>query len=117
VRAIVPGTRARTPEDHLLAQIIGEIAEFSERHVAVARAHRAALRAYRPRPYAGALSVVRARVQLLLSDHDPLLGWGGLAGGCVTVHHVPGRHEEMFTPPHVRSLARVIQQLLARAAS
>jgi amino acid adenylation domain-containing protein len=102
--------RAARPE-RLLDQIVNEIGEFSERHLAVARAHRRAILAYRLLPYAGHVSLFRSRVQLLLSDHDPWLGWGHLARD-ISVYAVPGRHEDMFKPPYVQDLALALTTAL-----
>ena len=97
----------------LMEQMIAEIGDFSQRHLAVARAHLLASRLYQPRPYGGRLVLLRAQVQLLLTDHDPLLGWDALVPDGVEVRTVPGRHEEMFKEPHVRTLAAQIAGVLA----
>jgi thioesterase domain-containing protein len=66
--------------------------------------HRA-LREYQPRPYAGRVTLFRARVQPLVSSHDPALGWRALATGGVDVHETPGTHLSMLREPQAQDLA------------
>jgi thioesterase domain-containing protein len=74
------------------------------------RANIQAVRAYTPRPYAGALTLFRAETQRVTSEPDPYLGWRQLATGGIKIHEIPGDHYSMFVPPNSRVLA---EQLLA----
>jgi MbtH protein len=73
------------------------------------------LLAYEPRPYAGRVTLLRARAQPLsrLARHD--LGWGDLAAGGVEVMVVPGSHVTVLQEPHVSVLGRQLRVCLARA--
>jgi non-ribosomal peptide synthase protein (TIGR01720 family) len=46
---------------------------------------------------------------------DPTLGWGAVAAGGVEIHTVPGDHQTLVEPPHVGTLARVLEACIARA--
>jgi thioesterase domain-containing protein len=75
--------------------------------------HRAERR-YIPQIYPGRLILFRARGL----DHDPLLGWGGLAAGGVELHEIPGDHRgqrDLMREPHVRLLAEPLKDCLRRA--
>jgi thioesterase domain-containing protein len=69
--------------------------------------------AYRPGPYAGRLTLLRARVQPLLGPHEPTLGWGALARGGVDIRRVPGNHVTLLKEPHLKALAEQLQKALA----
>jgi amino acid adenylation domain-containing protein len=62
-----------------------------------------ALRAYRPRPYAGRLVYFRATASS--PGARPEDAWSELCGGRVEVHAVPGDHLSALFPPHVSFLA------------
>ena len=66
--------------------------------------------AYKPRPYAGAVTIIRARAQPLLSPHrPPEFGWGKLATIRARVHKVPGSHANILQEPWVRRFAAHLQ--------
>jgi thioesterase domain-containing protein/NAD(P)-dependent dehydrogenase (short-subunit alcohol dehydrogenase family)/acyl carrier protein len=69
---------------------------------------------YKPRPYAGTLTIFRSVKREALDGDDELLGWGGLAAGGFEVHDVPGTHHDMTQEPNVRILADEVGQCLAR---
>lgn len=78
-------------------------------------AHRAALRAYRPRPFPG-------RVTLFLASERPIdlhraddLGWAAYAPGGVEIHNVAGDHVSLIVEPAVGVLAEQLRDCLARA--
>ncbi len=69
---------------------------------------------YRPRPYDGRVTLIRASDGLSeVTDEriadDPELRWGGLARGGVDVVWVAGTHHTMVQPPHVTTLAARLQ--------
>jgi thioesterase domain-containing protein len=77
--------------------------------------HMAAIRHYAPLPYAGEVTVFRARrrtvSQVLAGPLDEDLGWGSLAAR-VTVHEVEGAHRNVHLLPYVLSLAATLGMYL-----
>ncbi|RMI35640.1 amino acid adenylation domain-containing protein [Nocardia stercoris] len=82
--------------------------------------------AYRPRPYAGAMTLLRAAEPLpamlrLRHDrvgtlhHDPTNGWDAYAAGRFEVIEVPGDHLTLVQPPQVAEVAAQLARLLAPA--
>jgi amino acid adenylation domain-containing protein len=63
---------------------------------------------YKPQPYPGQLTLIRARRQPLFSSHDPTKGWDRLALGGLTVKVVPGNHANMLYSPHVEQVAQYL---------
>jgi thioesterase domain-containing protein/acyl carrier protein len=76
----------------------------------VSTANSAALLHYTPTPYSGQIVLFRAHQQPWWSEHDPLLGWAGLAEAGIRVYAVSGHHHNMTYEPHVIEIA---QQLSA----
>jgi thioesterase domain-containing protein len=68
---------------------------------------------YRPRPYAGHVTVFRASEKILNLSSDPKAGWKHLALGGVTIHEVPGNHLSLVEEPHVRVLVEKLRACLA----
>jgi thioesterase domain-containing protein len=96
------------------ARIIGPQV-MSARVLRVAEHLQRILRSYEPRPYAGALAVLRARVQPLFTSGSANLEWDRLARGPLSADTVPGSHGSLLLEPHVRELARHLQQRLDEA--
>jgi amino acid adenylation domain-containing protein len=96
------------PPDLELGQLAELFATFAN--------HCRALASYRPRPYRGALVLLRAG-EGPPHTGDPLLGWGALAGRCISVHEVSGDHYSMLRAPQVADLAQRIADELAPNAS
>jgi len=74
-----------------------------------------AAHAYRPRPCAGRLVLLRAVDAPDAASRiaeDPTFGWGALALGGVEIHDVPGNHFNLTSPPHVRRLAERLRACL-----
>jgi acyl transferase domain-containing protein/thioesterase domain-containing protein/acyl carrier protein len=66
--------------------------------------------AYHPQPYAGDVTILRARALPLLSPHRaPEFGWEKLATGRARVHRIPGSHDSILQEPWVRRLAAHLQ--------
>ena len=82
-------------------------------------AFRGALHGYKPRPYDGAIAVIRARTRGLGQWQPPApdLGWGALARGGVETHLVKGAHDTILREPRLRALAGVLSELLDRAGA
>ena len=80
---------------------------------AMKEAHYAALEAFAPEPYGGAVTVVRARVNELFTLPNPMLGWDEVATHA-TLEVVEGSHLRLFSEPYVEPLARRLTDLLER---
>jgi thioesterase domain-containing protein/acyl carrier protein len=72
-----------------------------------------ALQRYAPGPYAG--RIVLLRTAGVSPRGDATLGWGALAGSGVRVRALPGDHDTMLRPPHVRVLAEELNAAIERA--
>ncbi len=77
----------------------------------VLETHLRARLSYRPGPYPGRVTLLRARARPLLSRHAHDLGWGEVAAGGVAVRVVPGNHATLLHPPN---LPRLVDRLLAQ---
>ncbi|HEY0792236.1 MAG TPA: thioesterase domain-containing protein, partial [Chthoniobacterales bacterium] len=77
-------------------------------NLAVITTHERAALAYRPLPYDGKLTLLRAATQEEGYITEPDLGWGPLVHGGMEVHEVPGTHWDLFSAENVRSLAEVL---------
>jgi thioesterase domain-containing protein/acyl carrier protein len=74
-----------------------------------------ASRRYRMRPYDG--DAVLFSAADFRRDHDHMVeNWRRLVAGRLTVHEVPGTHNEILQEPHVRALARLLTECLRDAA-
>lgn len=80
----------------------------------VAQLNRAAFYQYRPRPYAGPLTIFRA-TERWPRFCDPLPVWRRQASGEVTVCEIPGGHTELVQELGVAALARRLGALLEGA--
>jgi amino acid adenylation domain-containing protein len=84
-------------------------------HRAFLETHAQALERYRPRPYDGAITLIRARTIRLSAWAAPDLGWAGLARGGLDIRMVPGAHDNILAEPRVRVLADQLRECLNRA--
>ena len=78
-------------------------------------ANRRALAAYRPGPYAGPLTLVRAEATAASDPAGGLRGWRDLAGPGSEVHVLPGDHYSLLRPPGVSALAELLEARIRRA--
>jgi len=71
---------------------------------------------YRPRPYAGKITLFRAARGIASADDrfGADLGWDRWTTGGVEVHEIPGTHEDLMTEPNVRVVAQEVAGCLAR---
>jgi thioesterase domain-containing protein len=91
------------PDDMDIAQ--------ARRHIQVYEAHGTCAQKYRPKPYAG-------RITLFCSEdapEDAPLLWAPLSSEPIKVHPVAGDHYLMIAEPYVQSLAGQLQQCLDQA--
>jgi amino acid adenylation domain-containing protein len=82
--------------------------DYLERYVEMTRA-------YRPQPYDGAITLLRARTLSLGFRGAPDLGWRTLAQG-VTLRVIPGAHDTILQEPGVRRLAAALVERLDERA-
>ena len=119
LRGLAPEQMRHDEARHRLARLAGHI-EARKRYV--------------PLPYAGRVTLFRARQQLLAAgpERNPRLadavrqglprvadlemGWGELAAQGVEVHELPGNHFSMLRPPNVSILAETLRDCLSRVA-
>lgn len=76
------------------------------------------------KPYAGRLTLLRTRQGSVLADsRDPTLhasetyGWERLVQGGIDVIYAPGDHNTLLAPPQVASIANLLAERLAAAAT
>jgi thioesterase domain-containing protein len=72
-----------------------------------------ALRRYRPRPFPGDLTVIKAEQMLGTVDlraESPTLGWDALVRGHIQTYTVPGSHGGIFSGQNAHVLARTLRQ-------
>ena len=82
----------------------------------LAQSHVRAHQQHVPKPYAGPVALFRAQRQPLGVEPDPMLGWGDLLRGVVSVQEVPGHHHGSFLwEPRVRTLAHSLSVCLDEA--
>jgi amino acid adenylation domain-containing protein/non-ribosomal peptide synthase protein (TIGR01720 family) len=79
----------------------------------VFKANSSAAAVYAPKPYGGAVTLLRAGEGP--PAPDPQLGWGEFVAGAVELHEVPGNHYSILTEPNVRVLAERLGSCLAAA--
>ncbi|MES1245512.1 MAG: amino acid adenylation domain-containing protein [Acidobacteriota bacterium] len=79
--------------------------------------------AYKPDPYPGSLTLIRAvdmpPVEALVPGNplsEPDLGWSRVVQGPVEVVPVPGQHLTILAEPYVEGLARELEKLLSGVA-
>jgi thioesterase domain-containing protein len=71
-----------------------------------------AVRAYRPRPYPGAITLFRAMDRSVTGTYSRTLGWGRLARGGVRVIDVPGTHSTVLRPGSEPPMAAKLRDCL-----
>ena len=89
-----------------------QLAGLPAKHRAFIDAHWQALAAYRPRPFAGRVTLFRAQAQALSRATDPDKGWRALALGGVDIREFPGSHHTLLSEPWAAGLARALQARL-----
>ncbi len=103
----------------------GATVEHLRRLLTVFKANTRAAERYRPRPYAGRITLFRAAERdgggALPDDFhpllaDPALGWGELTAQPVEVHTVPAGHLTLLAAAHVEALCAPLAACLARVS-
>jgi thioesterase domain-containing protein/acyl carrier protein len=101
------GDLAMTDVDEMV-----NLAAYSEEQRRLWQTHVQALKAYRPQPYSGHVTLFRTRGHALLCSFDPHYGWSELARGGVTLKIMPGGHGSILDEPHVQTVARELDRAL-----
>jgi thioesterase domain-containing protein len=93
------------------AQVVPDDTDISQvrRLLQVSEYHQSCQRRYRPKPYAGRITLLRSEA----TEHDPW-SWTPFSSEPVEVHTVSGDHVLMLMEPYVTSLAAQLQQCLDR---
>ncbi len=95
------------------------------RLLALQKASHQALLNYIPQVYDGKITLLRAS-EMVAKDRGgvfaesftkPALGWRELTTHPIEIYDVPGNHITMLTPPHVRTLAQILQSCLSTVLS
>ena len=79
-------------------------------------ANAVAIQSYQPRPYAGRMTIIRAKSSVFDSDHAVAtgLGWNDVAQGGFDVVDVPGDHLSILEEPGVVDVAMALAKAIAR---
>jgi amino acid adenylation domain-containing protein len=107
--------RAGAPDREI--ELLVDLSEIPDGERRLWAAHLRALRGYHPRPYGGAVTLLRTRAYPMFCSFDPSHGWSDLARGGVAVRRLPGRHSTILSEPDVAALAREIEAELRGPAS
>lgn len=110
LRKVLPRTVAK-PLD---AEDIFDMSGSWEKHHEAVRLHARALIAYSPQSFPGRVTLFKTSTPSV-AHLDPCMGWARLAIGGVDVKAVSGAHDDMLYEPHVRELARKLQDCLDQA--
>ena len=74
--------------------------------------HYEGLRKYKLIPFNDKIYLFKSQNRIYYIDDQNYMGWSAYALKGVNVYEVPGDHETMFTRPHVRDFARILQEAL-----
>ncbi|MCP4659505.1 MAG: hypothetical protein GY856_29205 [bacterium] len=90
-----------------------DLAQIRDLYDIFANNHRA-LRRYRAQPYAGKVTLLKARGEASGQRRNPTRGWDELALGGVEVHEISGTHYSILHEPQVQDLAQRIREDLEK---
>jgi thioesterase domain-containing protein/acyl carrier protein len=86
---------------------------IEDQHVfQVFQANMSALLEYRPEPFAGKLTLLRAKQDATPMHREPYMGWAPWALGGVAEHRIEGEHVNLFREPYISQLATEINTVL-----
>ena len=91
--------------------------QFPDKHRVFLEAHHRALCNYRPQPYPGPITLIRAGTLPLFSPPEYDLGWGQIATGRLDIKVIPGAHDNILAEPRVRLLAVQLRACLRESAA
>jgi thioesterase domain-containing protein/acyl carrier protein len=92
-------------------------ADQMRRWLQVYRTHYRAYQRYQPQPYAGPITLFRARDGAGAHVHDRTIGWQPYALHSINVIDIPGDHYALIVGESVDTLAQHLQQAISQAAS
>ncbi|HEV3344492.1 MAG TPA: condensation domain-containing protein [Pirellulales bacterium] len=102
--------RVRAERARLLAMNDSPI---EDQHVfQVFQANMTALLEFRPEPFAGRLTLFRARQDATPMHREQYMGWGPWALGGVEERRIDGEHVNLFREPYISQLATELRQVL-----
>ena len=101
--------RQRTAPARLIPEDASE--KLAGRIYRVFVANMRAILSYRPRPYAGKLTLFQASEYFVRTRHSPHQEWSELCDE-VALHSIPGNHLTLIHEPHVGDLARKLGSCL-----
>jgi thioesterase domain-containing protein/acyl carrier protein len=86
---------------------------IEDQHVfQVFQANMTALLDYHPQPFAGKLTLFRARQDATPMHREPFMGWAPWALGGVEEHRIEGEHVNLFREPYISHLADELRKVL-----
>ncbi len=85
-----------------------DLAYFPENELKLWQCHLNALVQHVEKPYDGPVTLLRTRGQPVFCSFEDDFGWRRLVSGAVSVHVIPGSHENIFIDPHVQVLAHTL---------
>ncbi|MBC8094570.1 MAG: HAD-IIIC family phosphatase, partial [Akkermansiaceae bacterium] len=103
-------SRTQAPTDFDLEEFI-DVTHVSEQETRLWNNHLGLLVRHVSKPYRGSITLLRTRSHPLVCSFEDDLGWGKLASN-ITIKRIPGSHEGIFVEPHVRCLARELEESL-----
>ena len=111
-------TNRRVKEEVAAAMTQGPAEPHSDlRRVQVREENWRAMQAYRPRPFAGKITLFKAMTPSDKVEWPEDYGWTPFAGGGLEIVPVPGQHLTLFDEAHLPSLARALATALPPASS
>jgi thioesterase domain-containing protein len=98
----------RRAKDQCVLEEVIDVTHVSERELQLWKHHLWLLARHVSKAYGGAVTLFRTRGHPLISSFAQDFGWGDLSAR-ITVKRIPGSHEGIFMEPHVRFLARELE--------
>jgi thioesterase domain-containing protein len=74
-----------------------------------------AFASYQLQPSYGTIHLFKAKKRIYFEIDSKFLGWQKYTGNEIRIYTVPGNHNTMLKPPHVKHFARILQDLLDNA--
>jgi amino acid adenylation domain-containing protein len=97
---------------HALRRLGKQKTQHQYPHLILKRINDQAAMEYEPAPYRGRVAVIRSKGSFI-GFGSPSLGWEELVGGGLEIHELPIYAKGMLIEPFCRSLAQVLNQILA----
>jgi amino acid adenylation domain-containing protein/FkbH-like protein len=104
----------RNSEPEVDLEDVIDLTHVSDREMRLWKLHLDLLVRHCSKPYRGHITLFRTRGHPILCSFEEDFGWGKLSPK-VVVKKIPGSHEGVFMEPHVKSLAKELQEALHHA--